>query len=188
MLPIVTIFFFVLTCNLLGMVPWLGSPTGAMGVTGTLALMTFAAVVGAVEGGEEGDGLAGFLERNVEAAAGLGDGEDADVGEVAVADDDEARAVRLDALTGVGALEDLLVACRLAEELADRSLLLAADRSRLLVLGLAAGFAPGPLLVLVISETLQHSTRAGIKVAFAPVITDLAIVFTGAGKKAATAR
>ncbi len=42
-----TIFFFVLTCNLLGMVPWLGSPTGALGVTGTLALMTFAAVVGA---------------------------------------------------------------------------------------------------------------------------------------------
>lgn len=42
-----TIFFFVLGCNLLGMVPWLGSPTGALATTGTLALITFGAVVGA---------------------------------------------------------------------------------------------------------------------------------------------
>lgn len=32
-----TIFFFILSCNLLGMVPWLGSPTGALGATGALA-------------------------------------------------------------------------------------------------------------------------------------------------------
>ena len=44
------------------------------------------------------------------------------------------------------------------------------------LLGLSAGFAPGPLLTLVITETLQHNTRAGIKVALAPVITDLPII------------
>ena len=57
-----TIFFFVLTCNLLGMIPWLGSPTGALGVTGTLALMTFAAVVGA---GSQKLGAAGFWKAQV---------------------------------------------------------------------------------------------------------------------------
>ncbi len=45
-----------------------------------------------------------------------------------------------------------------------------------IILGLAAGVAPGPLLTLVISETLQHNTRAGIRVALAPVITDLPII------------
>lgn len=44
------------------------------------------------------------------------------------------------------------------------------------ILGLSAGFAPGPLLTLVISETLQHDIRAGVKVAFAPIITDLPII------------
>ena len=57
-----TIFFFVLTCNLLGMLPWLGSPTGAFGVTGTLALMTFAAVVGA---GSKKLGVMGFWAAQV---------------------------------------------------------------------------------------------------------------------------
>ena len=42
---LLTIFFFVLTCNLLGLVPWAGSPTGALATTGTLALITFATVV-----------------------------------------------------------------------------------------------------------------------------------------------
>jgi threonine/homoserine/homoserine lactone efflux protein len=45
-----------------------------------------------------------------------------------------------------------------------------------MLLGLSAGFAPGPLLTLVISETLQHNTRAGVKVALAPIITDLPII------------
>ncbi|MES9854612.1 MAG: LysE family transporter [Candidatus Thiodiazotropha sp. L084R] len=45
-----------------------------------------------------------------------------------------------------------------------------------IVLGLSAGLAPGPLLTLVISETLQHDIRAGIKVAVAPIITDLPII------------
>jgi threonine/homoserine/homoserine lactone efflux protein len=44
------------------------------------------------------------------------------------------------------------------------------------VLGLSAGFAPGPLLALVVSETLQHDRKAGVKVALAPVITDLPII------------
>jgi threonine/homoserine/homoserine lactone efflux protein len=44
------------------------------------------------------------------------------------------------------------------------------------VLGLSAGLAPGPLLTLVISETLQHDIRAGVKVAVAPFITDLPII------------
>ncbi|MDM8547532.1 LysE family transporter [Candidatus Venteria ishoeyi] len=45
-----------------------------------------------------------------------------------------------------------------------------------IILGLSAGFAPGPLLTLVISETLEHDTKAGIKVALAPIITDLPII------------
>jgi threonine/homoserine/homoserine lactone efflux protein len=44
------------------------------------------------------------------------------------------------------------------------------------LLGLAAGFSPGPLQVLVISETLRHSIRAGIKVSIAPLITDIPII------------
>jgi threonine/homoserine/homoserine lactone efflux protein len=44
------------------------------------------------------------------------------------------------------------------------------------VLGLSAGFAPGPLLTLVISETLRHDIRSGIKVALSPLITDLPII------------
>ena len=45
-----------------------------------------------------------------------------------------------------------------------------------LVFGLAAGISPGPLLALVISETLKHSRREGVKVAIAPILTDTPIV------------
>ena len=45
-----------------------------------------------------------------------------------------------------------------------------------IILGLSAGFAPGPLLTLVISETLRHDIRSGVKVAVAPVFTDLPII------------
>lgn len=45
-----------------------------------------------------------------------------------------------------------------------------------IILGLSAGFAPGPLLTLVISETLQHDIKSGVKVALAPFITDLPII------------
>jgi len=44
------------------------------------------------------------------------------------------------------------------------------------ILGLSAGFAPGPLLTLVIFETLQHDVKSGVKVALSPIITDLPIV------------
>jgi len=40
-----TIFTFILGCNLFGMVPGVGSPTGAWGVTMALALVTFGTVV-----------------------------------------------------------------------------------------------------------------------------------------------
>ena len=45
-----------------------------------------------------------------------------------------------------------------------------------MVFGLSAGLAPGPLLTLVISETLKGGLKAGIRVSFAPLITDLPIV------------
>jgi F-type H+-transporting ATPase subunit a len=44
-----TIFLFVLFCNLLGMFPFLGSPTSSLAVTGVMALMSFFAIqLGAV--------------------------------------------------------------------------------------------------------------------------------------------
>lgn len=39
-----TLFFFVLFCNLAGMLPWVGSPTGSIAVTSVLALSTFVVV------------------------------------------------------------------------------------------------------------------------------------------------
>ncbi|MBI4963226.1 MAG: LysE family translocator [Desulfomonile tiedjei] len=45
-----------------------------------------------------------------------------------------------------------------------------------IVLGLSAGFSPGPLTTLVISQALQYGAKEGIKVAVAPFITDLPIV------------
>jgi len=39
-----TIFFFVLGCNLMGLIPWTGSPTAAWGVTLALAFVTFVTV------------------------------------------------------------------------------------------------------------------------------------------------
>lgn len=41
---------------------------------------------------------------------------------------------------------------------------------------MSAGLAPGPLLTLVITETLQHGIKSGLKVALAPIITDLPII------------
>ncbi len=44
------------------------------------------------------------------------------------------------------------------------------------LLGFSAGLTPGPLLTLVVSETISYNIRAGIKVAVAPLITDLPII------------
>jgi len=44
------------------------------------------------------------------------------------------------------------------------------------LLGLGAGFSPGPLLALVVSETLCCGVAAGIRVALAPLVSDLPIV------------
>ena len=52
-----TLFFFVLGCNLIGLIPWSGSPTGSIAVTAGLALCTF--VVGLVAGSKE-KGVVGY--------------------------------------------------------------------------------------------------------------------------------
>lgn len=49
-----------------------------------------------------------------------------------------------------------------------------------LALGLAAGVAPGPLSALVVSQTLSYGVREGVKVAAAPLITDLPIILLAA--------
>jgi F-type H+-transporting ATPase subunit a len=59
-----SVFFFVLFCNLLGAVPWMGSPTGNIWVTGVLALFTFAMVIMA---GTEASGFVGFWKSLIPA-------------------------------------------------------------------------------------------------------------------------
>ncbi len=44
------------------------------------------------------------------------------------------------------------------------------------ILGLSAGISPGPLLALVVRETLTRGMKAGVRVALAPLITDLPII------------
>ncbi|HJS46996.1 MAG TPA: F0F1 ATP synthase subunit A [Gemmatimonadales bacterium] len=41
---VMTLFFLVLYCNLLGLVPWGATPTGNLAVTGALAILTFLAI------------------------------------------------------------------------------------------------------------------------------------------------
>lgn len=57
-----TLFFFVLGCNVMGMVPWMGSPTGALATTAALAFTTFAVVVIA---GSKQWGVVGFWKAQV---------------------------------------------------------------------------------------------------------------------------
>lgn len=45
-----------------------------------------------------------------------------------------------------------------------------------ILIGLTAGLSPGPLLTLVISETLMHGGRSGVKVSLAPFFTDVPII------------
>lgn len=44
------------------------------------------------------------------------------------------------------------------------------------LLGLSAGFSPGPLTALVVSESIRHSSRAGMKAGLAPLICDAPII------------
>ena len=55
-----TIFFFILGCNLMGMIPWVGSPTASFGTTAALAGLVFA--VG-VFFGVKAFGVVGYLKN-----------------------------------------------------------------------------------------------------------------------------
>jgi F-type H+-transporting ATPase subunit a len=57
-----TLFFFVLLCNLFGMLPWAGSPTASFSVTLALAFITFSCVV---IGGMRKWGPLGFFKNQV---------------------------------------------------------------------------------------------------------------------------
>ena len=59
---IATCFFYILFCNLLGMVPWLGSPTGNISVTGVLAISAFTVVI---ISGSQAMGVVGFWKAQV---------------------------------------------------------------------------------------------------------------------------
>ena len=43
-------------------------------------------------------------------------------------------------------------------------------------LGLSCGLAPGPLLALLLAQTLRHGPREGCKIALTPLVTDAAII------------
>ena len=45
-----------------------------------------------------------------------------------------------------------------------------------LLLGLSCGMAPGPLMTIVVAQSLRHGWREGCKVALAPLITDAPII------------
>lgn len=44
------------------------------------------------------------------------------------------------------------------------------------IFGFTAGISPGPLLALVITETIKHNKTEGIKVAISPLVTDLPVI------------
>lgn len=45
-----------------------------------------------------------------------------------------------------------------------------------ILLGLSAGLAPGPMLALVLAQTLRHGAREGCKIALTPLVTDAPII------------
>lgn len=45
-----------------------------------------------------------------------------------------------------------------------------------IVFGFSAGLAPGPMLALVLAQSLRYGAREGVRVAFAPLVTDVPIV------------
>ncbi len=62
-----TLFMFVLGCNLMGMIPWVGAPSSAFAMTGTMALIVFA--IGLYQGIKH-FGLVGYL-KNLAPSLGL---------------------------------------------------------------------------------------------------------------------
>jgi F-type H+-transporting ATPase subunit a len=70
---LLTVFFFVLVLNLLGLVPWFGSATGALATTGALAIFTFGVVLfaGMAKLGPVGFWLAQVPHMEVPAAVGV---------------------------------------------------------------------------------------------------------------------
>jgi threonine/homoserine/homoserine lactone efflux protein len=45
-----------------------------------------------------------------------------------------------------------------------------------IIFGLTAGLSPGPLLTLVVSETLSHGKKSGMMIALSPLLTDIPII------------
>jgi threonine/homoserine/homoserine lactone efflux protein len=45
-----------------------------------------------------------------------------------------------------------------------------------LLLGLSCGLAPGPLMALVLAQSLRHGAREGCKTALAPLLTDAPVI------------
>ena len=66
---VVAVFFFILFCNLLGLLPWGASPTGNISVTAALAIMTF--VIVEVAGMRE-LGASGYAKTIFYAPPGMG--------------------------------------------------------------------------------------------------------------------
>ncbi|MDR2116272.1 MAG: LysE family transporter [Planctomycetaceae bacterium] len=44
------------------------------------------------------------------------------------------------------------------------------------LLGIHAGISPGPVTTLLVTESLLHGSRAGMKIAFVPVLTDTPVI------------
>ena len=62
-LPLIwSLFIYILFCNLLGAIPWLGTPTGNINVTAVLAIVVFVTVVGV---GVKANGAVGYLKSLV---------------------------------------------------------------------------------------------------------------------------
>jgi len=66
---ILTLFFFILYCNLLGLLPWGATPTGNLAVTGALALTAFVTIE---VSGFRALGLKGYLKTIVFVPPGMG--------------------------------------------------------------------------------------------------------------------
>ncbi|HOC57130.1 MAG TPA: LysE family translocator [Verrucomicrobiota bacterium] len=45
-----------------------------------------------------------------------------------------------------------------------------------ILLGFSAGLSPGPMLALVLAQTLRHGSREGCKIALTPLVTDPPII------------